>query len=589
MDTQYVSTQLVNARLVNARAVANAEPDNGGSPLLRRSPDVVLVLAPDSTVLYTNPAVERVLGHPPHRFIGSKIMDHLHPEEMGRVAEDMNGEGEGSGPLEIRLRHADGTWRRMQAIGVEPPDEQQSGYRVYYLRDTDRRETLEEELVRRAFHDPLTGLANRELFMDRLDHALTRSSRHVRHGSPVAVLFLDLDDFKIVNDSVGHLSGDELLVNVGRRISSCLRPGDTAARMGGDEFAVLLDEGIDATSAARIAERMLEALSASVVQSGEILCVSASIGVATSESGIEESEGLLRAADAAMYASKRRGRGGYAVYGEEVAAGVSQRLRMESDLRRAISQNELKLYYQPQVTLDTGKIVGLEALLRWESPERGLVPPEDFMPFAERSGLILPIGLWALRESCRRAVSWREQYPERGLYLSVNLSIRQLVQPTLVDEIRETLRQSGLEPEALVLEITESLSLDRTQYVLQTLESIRELGVKVALDDFGAGHSSFSQLDWVPLDVLKIDRSTVSRLGRGKRRTEILTTSLMDLARALDITPIAEGVENAAQVETLRKMGCGLGQGNYFSEPLPEDEAANLLDHGRTGPPRGRS
>ena len=579
MDTQDVNTQIM----------ANAEPGNGVPPLLRRSPDVVLVLAPDSTVLYTNPAVERVLGHPPHRFIGGDIKDHLHPDEMDRVAEHMRG---GSGvpePLEVRLRHADGSWKRLQAMGVEPADEQQSGYKVYYLRDLSRREALEEELVRRAFHDSLTGLANRELFMDRLDHALSRASRHIRHGSPVAVLFADLDDFKLINDSVGHLSGDELLVNVGRRISSCLRPGDTAARMGGDEFAVLLDEGINATSAARIAERMLEALSAPVIQSGEILSVSASIGVATSESGIEESEGLLRAADAAMYASKRRGRGGYAVYGEDIAAGVSQRLRMESDLRRAISQNELKLHYQPQAKLDTGKVVGLEALLRWESPGRGLVRPEDFMPFAERSGLILPVGLWALRESCRQAAHWRERYPERGLYVSVNLSIRQLVQPTFVDEVRDTLLQTGLEPEGLVLEITESLSLDRTQYILQTLESIRDLGVKVALDDFGAGHSSFSQLDWVPLDVLKIDRSTVSRLGHGKRRTEILTASLMDLSHALGITPIAEGVENASQVEALRKMGCGIGQGSYFSQPLPEDGIANLLERGRTEPSRGRS
>lgn len=579
MDTQDVNTQIM----------ASAEPSNGVPPLLRRSPDVVLVLAPDSTVLYTNPAVERVLGHPPHRFIGGKIEDHLHPDEMERVAEHMRGGRRGPEPLEVRLRHADGSWKRLQAIGVETTGEQHSGYKVYYLRDTSRSEALEEELVRRAFHDSLTGLANRELFMDRLDHALNRASRHIRHGSPVAVLFLDLDDFKLINDSVGHLSGDELLLNVGRRISSCLRPGDTAARMGGDEFAVLLDEGIDATSAARIAERMLEALSAPVIQSGEILSVSASIGVATSESGIEESEGLLRAADAAMYASKRRGRGGYALYGEEIAAGVSQRLRMESDLRRAISQNELKLYYQPQATLDTGKIAGLEALLRWESPGRGMVQPEDFMPFAERSGLILPIGLWALRESCRQAARWRERYPERGLRVSVNLSIRQLVQPTFVDEVRDTLLQTGLEPEGLVLEITESLSLDRTQYILQTLESIRELGVKVALDDFGAGHSSFSQLDWVPLDVLKIDRSTVSRLGHGKRRTEILTTSLMDLSHALGVTPIAEGVETEAQVMALRKMGCGLGQGNYFSRPLPEDEAASLLEQGKTGPPRGRS
>lgn len=570
-------------------------PDSGMPSPLRRSPDVVLVLAPDFTVLYVNPAVERILGHPPHKLVGGKILDYLHPEEADRVVSDITRRSEESGrlrePLELRLRHADGTWRRLQVVGVESPDSRDKEQKVYYLRDLSRQETLEEELVRRAFHDPLTGLANRDLFMDRLNHALSRAARHTRHRSPVAVLFLDLDGFKAVNDSVGHASGDDLLIKVARRVSSCLRAGDTAARIGGDEFAVLLDEGIDATSAALVAGRILQALSSPVIQNGEIFCVTASIGVATSESGFEEGNGLLQAADDAMYTAKRRGGGDYEVYEKELAAGTVGRLQLESELRRAAGQRELSIYHQPQVALDTGKIVGMEALLRWESPERGLVQPGEFMPLIERTDFIIPVGLWVLREACAQGASWRGRYPERELSISVNLSVRQLLQPTFVDQLSTILRDTELAPGCLVLEITESLIMNRTQRTTETLDEIRELGVRLALDDFGTGYSSLSQLSWVPLDILKIDRSCVSRLGRGERRMEVLVSSLVGMAHALGITAIAEGVETAEQSEALRLMGCGLGQGYYFSEPLPESEATELLEFGRvrSKPPQRRS
>lgn len=548
------------------------------SSLVESSPDVILVLEPDSTVRYANPAVQRVLGYETEEFTGERLSGYLHPEDRDRVMASLsqNFEALEVSSLEFRVRHAAGYWSYLHAVGVELPDSPATI--AYYLRDCSERKALEQELSRRAFQDPLTGLANRSLFMDRLEHALTRATRHVRRRAPVAVLFLDLDNFKSINDSLGHEAGDALLVTVGRRLSSCLRPGDTAARLGGDEFAVLLDDTTEVANAARVAERIMDSLRQPMTQNGDTLYVTASIGIATSESGFAESSDLLRAADIAMYRVKERGKGGYEVFEKKVGAEVAEPRELESDLRYALERDELVLHYQTEVDLRSGRLDGVEALLRWEHPERGLVPPGDFMAYAEDSGLIEPIGTWVLREACRRAAHWQHQGPERPPYVAVNLSARQLRRPALFHDIAAALRETGLRPEALMLEIPESLILEESPRILETLRGIRESGVNLALDDFTTGYSSLSHLEWAPVNFLKLGRSLTSGLDKEAGNTRVLVRTLVEMARRLGITVIAGGIERAGQLEELRRMDCDLGQGFYLSRPVPAEAASELLD-----------
>lgn len=477
-----------------------------------------------------------------------------------------------SSSVEFRMRHAAGFWHYLHAVGAELPDTPTTV--AYYLRDFSGRKAFEQELSRRAFQDPLTGLANRSLFIDRLEHALTRATRH---GMPVAILFLDLDNFKAINDSLGHEAGDELLVTVGRRLASCLRPGDTAARLGGDEFAVLLDDAIDMENAVWVADRIIESLNKPVVHNEDTLYITASIGIATSEADFKESSELLRAADIAMYRAKERGKGGYEVFEKTAGTRVFERLELENDLRHAVDRGQLVLHYQPEVDLQTGRLAGLVALLRWEHPRRGLVQPGEFMAFAEQSGLIGRIGIWALWEACRQAARWHSQHPERRPYVAVNLSAKQLQQPALSEAISAALHETGFSPESLMLELTESFILNETPQVLNTLMSLRELGVNLALDDFSTGYSPLSYLEWAPINFLKLGQPLVSRLDRADGTTA-LASALVEMAHKLGITTIAEGIERAEQLKEVREMNCDLGQGYYFSRPLPAAAASRLLE-----------
>lgn len=545
--------------------------------LVRNAPEIIMVVGADSTVRYANSAVERVLGYRTEEFVGTMVSEYLDSEEFERVLSSF-AEKLAPSPIEFRMRHADGSWRYVQATpGLL---DESIGEKAYYVQDVTERKALEDELTHRAFRDPLTGLANRGLFMDRLEHALTRVTRN---QGLITVLFMDLDNLKAVNDSLGHEAGDQLLVTTARRLQACLRPGDTAARLGGDEFTVLLEDAADVSNGARVAERIVQTLQAPITLAGHTLFVSASIGVASSGPGLEQPEDLLRAADTAMYRSKARGgKSHYEVFEGSTSVEALERLELENNLRLAAERGEFKVYYQPEVLLGTGRIVGMEALLRWEYPLRGLISPTEFIPFVERTGLIVPIGQWILEEACRQAVSWQEQCPDAPPWISVNLSVRELRQPRLTEKVAEILRETGLEPHNLILEITERLLKEDMQHVADTLRRLKSLGVRIAIDDFGTGYSSLSSLERLPTDFLKIDQSFVGKLAQDKGNATVLVSALINVTQALGIKAVAEGVETAEQLEKLQELKCDIGQGYYFSEPLPSYAASDLLECSRS-------
>jgi diguanylate cyclase (GGDEF)-like protein len=437
------------------------------------------------------------------------------------------------------------------------------------------RRQIEEQLRHNAFHDGLTDLANRALFTDHLQLALARAKRH--EGYRFAVLFLDLDRFKVVNDSLGHVVGDKLLVGVARRLETAVRPGDTVSRLGGDEFTVLLDDLGDAGEAEAVAGRLLRELAMPYNLGGHEVFVSVSVGVAVGSGLYQRPEEILRDADTAMYRAKQLGKARYEVFDQAMHARVVDRLETERDLRRAVERREMFLQYQPIVSLETGAVRGFEALVRWRHPERGVIPPANFIPLAEETGLIIPVGMWVLGEACRQMRRWQGLYPADGpLTISVNLSGRQFTQPDLPEQVEAVLRETGLDPRCLKLEITESVVMEDVGAATRTLERLRALGVELSVDDFGTGYSSLSYLQRFPVSTLKIDRSFVSRMTESEGTAEIVRT-VMRLAQNLGMGVVAEGVETEQQREMLRALECEFGQGYYFSRPMDGDEAEALI------------
>jgi len=428
-----------------------------------------------------------------------------------------------------------------------------------------------EEAVHEALHDSLTGLANRSLFLDRMRHAMARAERA---DAPVGVLFCDLDGFKTVNDSLGHRTGDRLLVLVAERLAGRLRPGDTIARLGGDEFAVLLEELREPGDAARAAQRLLDALEAPFELRGREFYVSASIGIAA---GSEDAESLLRDADLAMYRAKSRGKGRYAVYEPSMHTAIVERLELEVDLKRALEREELAVVYQPIFSLVKGTVTGVEALVRWRHPTRGTVMPESFVPLAEESGLIGELGRWVLRKACHQGALWRAKYPGHpGLAIGVNISGAQLREPGLVQEVADALEESQLEATGLTLEITETALMESFDDALEEIDALKALGVDLAIDDFGTGYSSLRYLRRLPLDVMKIEKSFVDGIGHLGEEPALLR-AIIDLADIFGLRVVAEGIERPEQRARLLELGCGLGQGHLLAEPLEAPEADALL------------
>lgn len=532
-----------------------------------------------SSNIYTSPQIEPLLGYSTEDWISDPnlFVKVLHPEDRERVLAAHSRTHATGEPLNIeyRLLSRDGrtVWIHDAARLTADPAGSEPVVQGYLLDVTARREA--EELLRhQAFHDPLTGLANRALFTDRVEHALVV---HERIGDEAAVLFLDLDDFKAVNDSLGHLAGDELLRAVGLRLRDALSPRHTVARLGGDEFAILVEDARGASAAVHAAELIVGALQAPFDIEGREVFVTASVGIAVGR----DKEELLRSADVAMYRAKASGKAQYVVYAPRMDEDVVGRLELVADLRRAHIE-EFVLHYQPTVELATGKIVGFEALVRWQHPTRGLLQSSDFIPLAEETGRIVEIGRWVLVEACRQTARWRAALAgSETLSVSVNVSTRQVRRPALIEDVLQALENSGLAAEALTLEITESVLAHRREEMAIILDEVAGLGVRLALDDFGTGYSSLSLLQDLPVHTLKIDRSFVHSIDIGPERRAFVK-AIVDLAHALELTVVAEGIEAPAQTAELQRLGCRYGQGFEFSVPLEAHALEALLASRRT-------
>ncbi|HVE46320.1 MAG TPA: EAL domain-containing protein [Acidimicrobiales bacterium] len=546
--------------------------------IIETAQEGVWLLDSEGCTSFVNRKGAEMLGVDTGDALGSSFAGFVDPEHgpvvQAKLERWAKGPAQGD---ELKFRRADGSelWGLVAAAPVVLDDSGSDGILVM-LSDITERKAAEEALAHQAFHDKLTGLANRALFLDRLEHAL---ARRARHGVDTAVLFLDLDRFKAVNDSLGHASGDELLVAVAQRLSSVVRPGDTVGRMGGDEFVVLCEELEDERAALNIADRVARTMGAPFVVDGNQISVTASIGIAfASPAAYDTPDALLREADAAMYRAKACGRNGIEVADPEIRARALERLEMEAALRAGIGRGELRVHYQPVVDLATSQVMGCEALVRWERPGFGLVPPMEFIPLAEESGLIVSLGALVLSEACGQVAAWNRQRPGGPpLTASVNVSARQLGSPGLIDVVRSTLSDSGLDPISLCLEITESVLMEDEEATRGALDALKRLGVSVAVDDFGTGYSSLVYLRRFPVDELKVDRSFVSGLGDNAEDSAIVA-GVIGLAHALGMAAVAEGVETPEQAEHLKQLGCGLAQGFHWSRPLPAAEFGAWLE-----------
>jgi diguanylate cyclase (GGDEF)-like protein/PAS domain S-box-containing protein len=534
--------------------------------LAENSSDFLARHAPDGTYRYASPASLAITGYAPEELIGTSPFDLVADDDREAVDEYSQRLVEHDAPATVayRLRRKDGQLRWLETTARAVRDEAGVRELVSVTRDISDRKEAELELSHAALHDALTGLPNRALFHDRLGLALRRTER--RSGA-VAVLFCDLDRFKVVNDSLGHDAGDRLLVDVAKRIGAALRPADTVARFGGDEFTILCEDIAGEIEAATIAQRIVDVFrDPFLLEDGEVF-LATSLGIAIARGADDRAEDLIRDADAAMYRAKERGKGRYEIFDEAMRADAVARLETESALRRALERGELRLHYQPAVELATGTITGYEALVRWEHPTRGLLSPSAFVPLAEETGLIVGIGEWVLREACTEAKRWSEP-----LTLAVNLSARQLAQHDLVAMVRTAISETGTDPSRLCLEITESAVMESGAATTAQLRALKSLGVQLAIDDFGTGFSSLAHLRRFPVDVLKIDGTFVAGLGREPQDASI-AAAVISLAHALGLTTVAEGVETDEQLAILKELGCNLGQGYLFARPLPPEEA----------------
>jgi diguanylate cyclase (GGDEF)-like protein/PAS domain S-box-containing protein len=502
----------------------------------------------------------------------------VHPDDIGKMRAALDEHLAGRTPVfesEHRMRHKDRGYRWVLSRGVAVRNGDSKVYRMVGAQtDTTQRKLAEEQLIHDALYDPLTGLPNRTLFLDRLGHRIDHARR--RKDPLFAVLFLDLDRFKVVNDSLGHLHGDELLVEAARRLEHSVRPSDTVARLGGDEFAILLEEVSDVQGAVHVAERIQAALKVPVRLGGQEIVPSASIGIALSESGYEKAEDVLRDADTAMYRAKSLGRTRHEVFDRAMHAHAVVLLQLESELRQAIERQEFQVYYMPIVSLGEGRIGGFEALIRWKHPERGMVSPFDFIGVAEDAGLIIGIDRLVLRQACRQLKQWQEKYDMPGLYVSVNLSGKQFRHNDLVEQVEWALKDTGLNGQSLAVEITENVLIESTDAARSMLGRMRQMGIQLYLDDFGTGYSSLSYLQRFPIDTVKIDRSFVGRMG-GKKEGQEIIRAIVTLAQNLGLKVVAEGVETTSQLAILRALKCGYGQGFLFGKPMPAEEAAVFL------------
>lgn len=572
-----------------------AERDQLFQLISENAADMIALVDSEGHRLYNSPAYERILGYSAEELKATSSLEQIHPDDRPRVlqaAQKARQTGHGE-RVEYRIRHKNGSWRVLESTASAIQNTRGETEKLVIVnRDITDRKRAEEMLVHNAFHDGLTNLPNRALFLDRLQHALTLSKKHANYK--FAVLLIDIDEFKIVNDSLGHSVGDDLLIAISQRLTESVRRADTVsrprtvamaervatddslARLGGDEFTVLLDDIRDPIEAVRVSERIQAELAAPFTVNGQEVVISASVGIASSATTHTRAEDLLRDADIAMYRAKRAGRAQIEVFDTGMHATAVKRLRLETDLRRALELGEFRVYYQPIVSLATGKIAGFEALTRWQRPE-GVISPADFMPVAEETGLIIPMNRQLLREACQHVLAWQAQFPSNPpLYLSVNVTPREFAQQDLADEMKKILTETTFDPGNLHVEIVETIAMGDAEQSGQALARLKELGAHLSIDDFGTGYSSLSRLRRIPVDTLKIDRAFISNMDSDAENREIVRTIVL-LAHNLALKVVAEGAETEEHVNQLKELGCELAQGYFFSRPVDDQAIQQLL------------
>ena len=575
--------------------------------LIENATDITIILDADGIFRYISPSVKRILGYAPHQAIGRSALGTVHPDDCAAIAQTLHKALENpkrsESAVEYRVRHRNGSWCYVEAVATNLLHDPAVNGIVINCHDITGRKKAEEQLLHDAFHDALTGLPNRALFTDRLEHALRLAKR--RKDYLFAVLFLDLDRFKVVNDSLGHAIGDQLLVSIARRLETCLRVGDTVARLGGDEFVLLLEDIDGINEATNIVNRLQKQITSPILLGGHEVFITASIGIALSSGEYLEPTNLLRDADTAMYRAKELGRARHEVFNSSMHAHALRLLQLENDLRRAIESirdpaseedsprsslpplstaPQFIIHYQPIVSIVTNTITSFEALVRWQHPERGLVSPIEFITIAEETGLIVPLGRWVLRTACHQIRQWQQLFQNNPpLSVSVNLSVKQFSQPDLIEYIDRVLEESHLHGSSLKLEITESVLIENSESVTAMLVELRSRNIHLCIDDFGTGYSSLSYLHRFPTNTLKIDRSFVSRMGvkfdisKGEIDPTEIVRSIVTLSHNLGMDVVAEGVEEASQLSILKGLKCEYAQGFFFSKPVDSQTAAVLI------------
>lgn len=564
----------VTARVQAERALRESELKFRS--LIENATDTITVLDRTGQITYESPSLLRVLGYPPEALVGKNVFEFVHPDDQQATLTEF--QRLASVPsyttrIEVRFLHGDASWRTLDCVGRNLLDDPAVEGIIVNARVVSDRKEAEARLLHDAFHDKLTQLPNRALLVDRMAQFMRRLRR--KDEPTFAVLFLDLDRFKVVNDSLGHMTGDQLLVATARRLEASLRPGDTVARLGGDEFTMLLD-GTTLDEARAVADRVQQDFGQPFVVGGQDIFVTVSIGIATSHADYRAPEDMLRDADVAMYRAKEGGRARFEVFDASMRAAAVRQLEVETDLRHGLERNEFEVVYQPIIALDERTLYGFEALLRWNHPTRGQLVPAEFGKLADDTGLIVPIGLWVLRDVCRQLREWSDQSGTSAAPVHVNISAHQLARPDFVTAVQRALDDFDTPPHLVQLELTESTMMQNAESAMRTLRELKQLGVGLSIDDFGTGYSSLAYLHRFPTDSVKIDQSFISQMGPRGGGASIVRT-IVDLAHDLRMRVVAEGVETEAQASALRGMRCEYAQGYHFSRPVAVAEATRLL------------
>jgi diguanylate cyclase (GGDEF)-like protein/PAS domain S-box-containing protein len=564
-------------QLEETERAALRESEERFRALTEQSTDIILIVDASGQIKYASPSVHTVLAVDENNLVGTKMIDRVHPDDLAKISTGLSATAHSQNSIvEFRLRHADGRWLPFESAVRNLMDHKNIGGIVYNARDITERKHAQEELLFNATHDALTGLPNRASFLERLESIVYRMKRHSQLAA--AVLFIDIDDFKVVNDCYGHAIGDALVKEVSHRLRACMRGEETIARMGGDEFTILVEDVTDPSDAIRVAQRIQFSFTQPFLLDGLEVFKSASIGIALTLPDTS-AETVLQNADIAMYRAKNRGKACCELFDRTMHEQVMSQLLLEAKLRYALQNEELTLHYQPIVAVDTGMVQGFEALLRWKPSGSDSVSPATFVPVAEQCGLIVPISVWVLKTACLHAASWRQRHPaDPPLYVAINISAKHFSHAGFIGHVRGALEESAVDPQCITIELTETLAMNDVETTGQTMSQLRALGVKLSIDDFGTGYSSLSYLRRFPVDTLKIDQSFVKTMDA---ENYAIVTTIVGLAHNLELKVVAEGVETIHQHQLLALAGCGSAQGYLFAEPMPADSVGPFIESNR--------